>query len=104
MTERVRIPSVTSRLLDEFGALSRPWSEFFQRLTKVVSKDDRGNSVAGVASIATTATDGFLYVPTCAGVPTGVPTTYTGFAPVVVDTTNNRLYFYSSGSWRNAGP
>jgi hypothetical protein len=64
-----------------------------------------GNVVAGgSAALATTATNGFLYVPTCAGLPTGTPTTITGMAPIVVDTTNNKLYFYSSGVWRDAGP
>jgi hypothetical protein len=63
-----------------------------------------GTTIVGTAALATTATDGFLYVPTCAGVPTGTPTAYTGVAPIVIDTTNNRLYFYSSGAWRNAGP
>jgi hypothetical protein len=62
------------------------------------------NVSAGVPSLATTATDGFLYVPTCAGVPTGTPTAVTGMVPIVVDTTNNRWYFYSGGAWRNAGP
>jgi len=56
------------------------------------------------AALATTATDGFLYVPTCAGTPTGVPTAQTGTVPIVVDTTNNKLYFYSTGVWRDAGP
>jgi hypothetical protein len=64
-----------------------------------------GNFVAGAsAALATTATNGFLYVPTCAGTPTGVPTSITGMAPIVVNTTNNKLYFYSGGSWRDAGP
>jgi hypothetical protein len=64
-----------------------------------------GNIVAGAsAALATTATDGFLYVPTCAGTPTGTPTAITGMAPIVVDTTNNKLYFYSTGVWRDAGP
>ena len=63
-----------------------------------------GNVVCNNAAVATTATDGFLYVATCAGVPTGTPTSYTGRAPIVIDTTNHRLYFYSGGSWRNAGP
>lgn len=64
-----------------------------------------GNVVAGGSvALATTATDGFLYVPTCAGVPTGTPTAITGMAPVVVNTTNNKLYFYSGGAWRDAGP
>ncbi len=59
-----------------------------------------GQSVA----LATNATDGFLYVPTCAGTPTGTPTTQTGRAAIVVNTTNNKLYFYSGGAWRDAGP
>lgn len=65
--------------------------------------DQLGNAIIGTAAIATNATDGFLYVPSCAGTPTGVPTTYTGRVPIVVDTTNNKLYFYS-GAWRDAGP
>jgi hypothetical protein len=68
------------------------------------SIDDNGNVTIGGGALATTATNRFFYAPTCAGVPTGVPTTKTGFAPVVIDTTNHRLYFYSGGSWRNAGP
>ena len=58
----------------------------------------------GGAALATTATDGFLYVPTCAGTPTGTPTTQAGSAPIVIDTTNNKLYFYSGAAWRDAGP
>ena len=63
-----------------------------------------GSLVVGTAALATSATDGFLYVPTCAGTPTGTPTTQTGTAPIVVDSTNNKLYFYSGGQWRDAGP
>jgi hypothetical protein len=64
-----------------------------------------GSVVAGGSvALATTATDGFLYVPTCAGTPTGTPTAITGMAPIVVNTTNNKLYFYSGGAWRDAGP
>jgi hypothetical protein len=67
--------------------------------------DTSGNVIAGGSvALATTATNGFLYVPTCAGTPTGTPTTVTGMAPVVVNTTNNKLYFYSGGAWRDAGP
>lgn len=67
--------------------------------------DTAGNVVAGGSvALATTATNGFLYVPTCAGVPTGTPTAITGMAPIVVNTTNNKLYFYSGGAWRDAGP
>lgn len=61
-----------------------------------------GNVVTGTqaGALATTATDGFLYIPTCAGVPTGVPTAYTGTVPMVYDTTNFRLYVYAGGAWR----
>ena len=68
------------------------------------SVDDNGNVTIGGGALATTATNRFFYAPTCAGVPTGVPTTKTGFAPIVVNTTNNKLYFYSGGAWRDAGP
>lgn len=66
--------------------------------------DSAGNVRIGTAALATTATNGFLYVPTCAGAPTGVPTAITGLAPIIIDTTNNKLYFYSSNAWRDAGP
>jgi hypothetical protein len=63
-----------------------------------------GGLVVGPAALGTTSVDGFLYVPTCAGTPTGTPTTQTGTAPIVVDTTNHKLYFFSGGTWRDAGP
>ena len=66
--------------------------------------DTNGNVIVNTAAIATNATNGFLYVPSCAGTPTGTPTAYTGRVPIVVDTTNNKLYFYSNGAWRDAGP
>lgn len=68
------------------------------------SIDNAGNIVVNSGVIATTATDGFLYVSSCAGPPTGVPTAKTGRIPVVVDATNNKFYFYSGGAWRDAGP
>ena len=73
-------------------------------LTERARIDANGNVIINTAAIATNATNGFLYVPTCAGTPTGTPTTYTGRSPIVVDTTNNKLYFYSGGTWRDAGP
>jgi hypothetical protein len=77
---------------------------FYTNNTKRVSITALGSVVTGNGALATTATDGFLYVPTCAGTPTGTPTAITGMAPIVVNTTNNKLYFYSGGSWRDAGP
>lgn len=52
------------------------------------------------AALATSATSGFLQVPTCAGTPTGTATN----GAMIVDTTNNKLYFYSGSAWRDAGP
>lgn len=72
--------------------------------TECARIDHLTNVIVGDAAINTNATDGFLYVPGCAGTPTGVPTTYSGRIPVVVDSTNNKLYFYSGGAWRDAGP
>jgi hypothetical protein len=57
-----------------------------------------GNVRVGVPG-ATTMTDGFLYVPSVAGTPTGVPTAITNFIPIVADRTNNKLYIYSGGAW-----
>jgi parallel beta-helix repeat protein len=51
------------------------------------------------ADLATTETDGFVRIPTCAGVPTGVPTTIAGTIPMVYDRTNNNLYAYNGG-WK----
>ena len=62
---------------------------------------DKHNAIIGNAALATNATDGFLYISTSAGVPSGTPSTYTGRSPIHVDTTNHNLYFYDS-AWRKA--
>jgi len=70
-------------------------------LTERFRVDAKGNAIAPYSSgaIATNATNGFLYIPSCAGTPTGVPTSYTGRAPLVMDTTNSKLYSYIGGAW-----
>lgn len=55
------------------------------------------NAVLASAALATNATDGFTYVPTCAGTPSGTPTSYTGTTPIVFDTTGNVFYVYNGG-------
>ncbi len=59
-----------------------------------------GGSVLGVDGSATaTSTDGFFYMASGAGPPTGTPTSYSGRTPLWIDTTNNTLYYYSGGAW-----
>jgi hypothetical protein len=55
--------------------------------------------VVGNAALPTNTTDGFLYIPTCAGAPTGVPTSYTGRVPMIYDTTDHKFYIYDGG-WK----
>ena len=49
------------------------------------------------AALATNATAGFVYIPSCAGTPTGVPANPTGKVAMVYDSTNNKLYIYDGG-------
>ena len=78
-------------------------------LTLQTDGDDRlnitieGNIVVGTGALPTTTTDGFLYIPTSAGTPTGTPTAYTGRAPIHIDATNNAFYFYTNGAWHGTG-
>lgn len=57
------------------------------------------STVQGTAGLLTTATDGFLYIESCAGPPTGVPTAFSNRVPMVYDRTNNNLYIYNGG-WK----
>lgn len=78
---------------------------FMANDAEVMRIDGAGNirmcGTAG-AAIATNATDKFIYVPSCAGTPTGVPTNLgAGAIPMVVDTTNSKLYFRIGGTWKS---
>lgn len=68
--------------------------------TTAVKITGLGSLVVGQgAALANAATDGFLYLPTVAGTPTGVPTAQTGSIPFAYDSTNNLLYVYN-GAWK----
>ena len=59
-----------------------------------------GSVILANAALATNATSGFLYVASCAGRPTGTPDTNTGTMPLVMNSTDDRGYFYSTNSTR----
>jgi hypothetical protein len=78
---------------------------FFRRNQTIsLTLTAQDNVIIGSAALATNATDGFLYIPSCAGAPSGTPTTVTGRSPIIHDTTNNRLYCYDmvSAAWQYA--
>jgi hypothetical protein len=59
-----------------------------------------GDVVIGAAGAnATNSTNGFLQIPTCAGVPTGTPSVASGKVPLVYDSTDNKLYVYEGAAW-----
>ena len=60
-----------------------------------------GSVSIGNGSIATTATDGFLYIPTTTGDMTSTPTSISGYAPIVYNTTANELQIYNGTEWRH---
>jgi len=72
-------------------------------LARVRIDKDGGVVLAKNGALATNATGGFTYLPSCAGTPSGTPTAYTGTVPLVYDTTNDCLYVYNSG-WKKMGP
>jgi hypothetical protein len=55
--------------------------------------------LVGDGSTTASRTDQFLYIPTSAGTPTGVPTTFTGRVALVYDTTNHQFWIYDGG-WK----
>lgn len=65
-----------------------------------ITKD--GNHVMSLGALATAATDGFYYTASMPGVPTGVPTAFTGRNPYAFNSSDNILYLYNSG-WKEIG-
>jgi hypothetical protein len=70
------------------------------RSTVTITFDTTSIVVGGGGALSTAATDGFLYIPYCAGTPTGTPTAHPGGVPIIFDTTANKLWAYSGGAWK----
>jgi hypothetical protein len=58
-----------------------------------------GDSVCGLPNIATNATTGFLWIPSCNGAATGTPANTDGGTPLVMNWSGGRLMAYFSGAW-----
>lgn len=84
-----------------FGAATNCSVDVYSNNLRRIRVDGAGNIVPGTAALATNATDGFVYIQSCAGVPTGVPAAYTGRVATFYDTTNNKFYVYN-GAWKSA--
>lgn len=60
------------------------------------------NFIFGNAALGTTDTDGFPYLPTCAGTPSGAATAYAGTVPIIIDTTASKIWIRVGGTWKFA--
>jgi len=60
------------------------------------------NVIMGIGTVATGATNGFMFISNCAGTPSGTPAPAynpNGSTPMIYDKTANKIWFYN-GSWR----
>jgi hypothetical protein len=62
--------------------------------------DAAQNIVCGNGSMATSATDGHLHIPSCAGTPSGAVTNYNNMCPMVIDRTGSYIYVRIGGTWK----
>jgi hypothetical protein len=65
--------------------------------TNIVYITAAGSVALGKAGLTTTSTDGMVYISSCAGVPTGVPTAITDMVAFRIDRTNAKGYIYVGG-------
>lgn len=62
--------------------------------------DHLGNVQLGLGALATSATNGFVYIPTVNGTPVGTPTAKSGYVATHYDTSTDKLWVYN-GSWKS---
>ena len=88
--------SVTTSNNTRIGAESADFTAYTNG-TKRLTISSTGNLYGTTGTTAMT--DGFFYIPSAAGAPSGVPTAVSGRVPMYYDTTNNNFYVYN-GAWK----
>lgn len=59
-----------------------------------------GGFVVGTATLVTSATVGFIYIPTMPATASGTPAAQAGTVPLAYETTGNHLMVFSGGAWK----
>ena len=94
---KVSFPAQTVAIQTEQSVIDPVWYDRIKATERFIN-----SGTIGQGTLATNATTGFGFLPTCAGIPTGVPVitpTQAGYVPVVFDTTNNKIWIYN-GAWK----
>jgi hypothetical protein len=91
------LPGNVAGTLDNTSSFNGVWGSASGTPSLTLGPND--SVTIGNGAIATTATDGFLYIPTCAGTPTGTPTAQAGEVALIYDTTNHQFWIYD-GAWK----
>ncbi|MBO0716571.1 MAG: hypothetical protein J2P55_04445 [Rhizobiales bacterium] len=87
---KIALPAQNISIQHPTGEIDPIW---YEKLVSVVT-------ALGQGALATTATTGFMQIPTMAGAPTGAPSMQTGCVPMVWDTVNNKLWIYTGAAWK----
>lgn len=75
--------------------------DYSQIMAEVRAMQFNAGAGGGVASLS--ATSGFMFIPHCAGTPTGVPANVpAGYSAAVYDSTAHKLWIYDAG-WKTPG-
>lgn len=78
-----------------------PGSSSISSVVDRVIIDELGSvCLCAAGNLLTTATQGFTYLPACAGTPTGVPVTIAGI-PCVLDTVGEKLWARFASGWKS---
>jgi len=99
------LPEVSSRPVMRVGQLAGgEWVVYRAAAngmvkSKGVEFDGRNIAFGSDSQLMAGASDGFVYIPSINGTPTGTPSQKNGKHPICVDATNKKLWVYISGSW-----